>query len=363
MNSKKLFPALVVLLGLVVLSNIALGLMLFNDLDNNEAEEPYFSFDSANSNAEFVYEQGNSNTVTIYRTGEVTESQGSGFITTDEYIITNNHVISGDSTVDVEFSDNSWTKAEVVGTDPYTDLAVLEPNDIPEDTNGLEFADTVSVSEDLYVIGSPSNLDSTLTTGIVSGTNRSVQAIGDYHIPDMVQTDAALNPGNSGGPMLNSDSEVIAVSQSTLGENIGMGVSASLTQFIYSSLLETGDHQHPLVGVRTHPITPAIANQLDSVNPNSGILLVETDPEQDAHNKLQPYTGELSSEELEDGYPGDIITEVNGVPVSSSQEFSSYLISNYQGGDTVELTVLRNDSEETVTITLGERPEPEDLPN
>jgi S1-C subfamily serine protease len=357
MNQQTLQNLLAIALAVSILLNTALAVTVV-DIEKPDPD-PDLEYDDI-----FATDMGtgpdldelSNNTVTIYKTSEAGSSQGSGFVTEDGYIITNAHVTNGTSEVYLEFTGHEFISGTVVGTDEYTDLSVIRPETLPDYAGGLEFTDSVEVGEQVTVMGSPGGYEQTVTTGVVSGKNRSASSIvQEYNIPAMIQIDAALNPGNSGGPVVNSDTEVVGVAQSTQGENLGFAISYELTEFVTDSLIENGTHDHPYLGIKTTEVPPSISEELDNVQPYDGVLLVETVEGGPSEGAFEPYQVGENGEGFAER--GDRIVEIAGEDIHTNNDLSRELLLNYQAGDTVTLTVVHSDgSTEDITIELGDRP-------
>ncbi|WP_408958248.1 S1C family serine protease [Natrinema sp. 74] len=299
-----------------------------------------------------VYQQ-TVDSVVMVRTAQ---GQGSGFVFDDSHVVTNAHVVGRSTAVDVRFTDGRWSSGTVAGTDPHSDLAAIDVNDVPSSATPLPFVDEQpSVGQKVVAIGNPFNLNGTVTTGIVSGTDRSIPAPTGYSIPDAIQTDAAANPGNSGGPLMTLEGRVAAVINSGGGDNIAFGISAALTERVVPRLIETGDYDHSFLGVSFTTVTPDVATANDLEEPE-GLLVVEVVDGGPAEGVLEPsddvrYTGR-------GGVPvgGDVLLAVDGTELTTEEDLGSYLALETRPGDTVELTVLRDGSERTVTVELGTRP-------
>jgi putative serine protease PepD len=271
--------------------------------------------------------------------GEGTQqAQGSGFVYDDEgHVITNHHVVDGATTAKVMFSDGKSYDATVVGTDPSTDLAVLKV-DAPASALApvaLADSDELEVGEGVIAIGSPFGLEQTVTTGIVSALHRQITAPNNFAIDDAIQTDAAINHGNSGGPLLDLDGKVIGVnsqieSQSGGNDGVGFAVPSNTVKRIAEALVSDGEIEHAYLGVST-----------DDVESGNGAAIAEV------------RTG--TPAERAGLEAGDVVTAVDGEDVSSADELRR-AIDSHKPGDKVEVTVRRGDGTETVTVTLGTRP-------
>jgi putative serine protease PepD len=280
------------------------------------------------------------------------QSQGSGFVYDDEgHIVTNQHVVAGASRITVRFSDGSTRNARVVGTDPSTDLAVIKVNAPASALTALRLGDSskVRVGDSVVALGSPFGLEGSITSGIVSALHRQMTAPNNFTILDSIQTDAAINHGNSGGPLLDSRGRVIGVnaqieSESGGSDGVGFAIPSNTVRAIVSQIVETGEAEHAYLGVEMVP-TPdgvAITNVLDGT------------PADRAGLKEATGTRTVDGERIPSG--GDVIVEFDGVPIETSAELQS-AVDAHRPGDEVEVVVVRDGDRRTVDITLDERPE------
>jgi putative serine protease PepD len=262
-------------------------------------------------------------------------AEGTGFVyDTKGHIVTNQHVISGASAVKVKFSDGSTYTASVVGSDSSTDIAVLHVNAPSSKLVPLALADSakVAVGDGVVAIGNPFGLDGTVTSGIVSAVGREISSPDDTPIEGAIQTDAAINHGNSGGPLLNLHGEVIGITsqiQSEGGGNDGVGfaVPSNTVKSIASQLISGGKAQHALLGV-----TPA-----------------------DTGNGVRIATVKSGSAADDAGLKaGDVITAVGSTEITSSAQLRA-IIAGHQPGDGLTLTIRRDGASKTVHVTLGTR--------
>ena len=280
------------------------------------------------------------------------EGVGSGVIyREDGYIVTNNHVVEGASEVDVAFADGTTERAEVVGADPYSEIAVLRV-----DRSGLPAADFNE--EDLLVgqlavaIGSPSGFESTVTSGIVSAVGREFPPEltgGDEEatraLVDLVQTDAAISPGSSGGALANRDGEIIGINVAYLppsetgAVNLGFAIPSDTATSIADQLIETGEVSTPYLGVVTTDLSPEDAERF-GLQMDSGALVERV---------------ESGSGAAEAGVRrGDVITALGDSEIRGYGDLLGAL-RDYEPGDTARLTVFRGGDERTLSVTLGER--------
>ncbi|MCG1003847.1 MULTISPECIES: S1C family serine protease [Halobacterium] len=282
-------------------------------------------------------------------------SQGTGFVYDETHVVTNAHVVGRADDAAIRFSEGDWSTGSVVGTDPHSDLAVVEVDSVPEPATPLPFADSEPVvGQEVVAIGNPYNLNGSATTGVVSGLDRLIPSPTGYRIPDAIQTDAAVNPGNSGGPLMSLDGSVLAVINSGGGENIAFGISAALTQRVVPELVRSGDYDHAYVGASFTNVTPQIAaaNDLDE---SRGLLVLNVASDGPATGVLRPSEAAyVDGRRLPVG--GDVLLEIDGTTVPTPEDLWSYLALETRPGDTVELTVLRDGSRGTVDLELGTRP-------
>ncbi|MFO8113897.1 MAG: trypsin-like peptidase domain-containing protein [Halorubrum sp.] len=286
--------------------------------------------------------------------------QGSGFLYDADHLITNDHVIGDPDTIRVQAADETWLDAAVVGRDPYSDLAVVElDGELPGDPLPVA-TDLPPIGTEVLVVGAPLGLEGTATQGILSGRNRTIPASstarGRFSIADAIQTDAALNPGNSGGPIVTLDGTVIGVATATRGENLGFGVSARLANEVVPRLIETGSYEHSYLGVSVLAVDPLLAagNDLPEAR---GVYVAEVVDGGPADGALRDTDSETTVEGATVPTGGDTIVALDDAPVVESADLSQYLALETRPGDTIAVTVVRDGDEETVDVTLGTRPE------
>jgi len=306
------------------------------------------------------------------------QGQGSGFVfDTKGHIVTNNHVVADANKVEVTFFDGTTVEAKVIGTDPDSDLSVIEVNVSAESLRPVAWGDSdqLKVGQRAIAIGNPFGLDGTLTTGIISALGRSLPTeTGAFRIPEIIQTDAAINPGNSGGPLLNSKGEVIGVNtaivpnrgsgfgseRSFLG--VGFAVPSNLVKRVVPSLIEKGVYQHPWIGFSGNSVTPEIADamELPEVTGALVVQVISGSPADDAG--LRGGTREIVFDNgLDTTIGGDIIIAVDDEEVKVFDDLISFLSRRGEVGKTVTLTIIRDGKEQTLELTLGPRPEAGDI--
>ena len=283
---------------------------------------------------------------------------GSGWLYADGTVVTNAHVVAGTDTVRAQFANGDWVEAELLGVDAYSDLAALSVQ-VPEpDAAPLPLVDEQApIGTRVAAIGSPLGLGGSMTTGVVSGQNRSLRSVNNFTVADGVQTDAALNPGNSGGPLVTLDGEVAGVVTQAGGENVGFAISAALTERVIPELVESGSYDHPYMGVLIRTVTPllAAANDLEDAR---GVYVDSVPEDGPAAGVLQGSTGETQVEGAVQPTGGDVIVALDGTPVATSEDLGSYLALETSPGDDLETTVIRDGERRTVSFTLGTRPNP-----
>jgi S1-C subfamily serine protease len=286
--------------------------------------------------------------------------QGSGFVHPDgSHVVTNQHVVDGGEAVRVRFHDGTWAEAEIRGTDVYSDLAVLS-TETPSTATPLELVDEPSpIGTQVVALGAPFSLGGSVSAGIISGVNRSLPSQTGFSISDAVQTDAAVNPGNSGGPLVTLDGRVAAVINSGQGENVNFGISAALTRRVVPALIEDGSYEHPFMGIRLIEVTPAIA-QANGLDAAQGILVIDALEDGPAEGALRASEGGTTA--LGQSVPtgGDVIIALDGNRIRTEADLASYLAIEKRPGDTIDVRLIRDGTERTVSFELGARPDPEE---
>jgi S1-C subfamily serine protease len=282
------------------------------------------------------------------------------------YVVTNEHVVRGDTDVEIRFADGQWRTGRVVGRDAYTDLAVVRIPDAPETARPLPVAtENPTPGRPVAALGNPLGLDGSISAGIVSGANRSMPTSGGFAIPDVVQTDAPINPGNSGGPlvalaMADDDPayEVVGVNRARQGDNIGFAVSPAIVTRVVPSLVAEGRYGHSYLRTRTLDVTPTVAtaNGLDEAR---GVLVVDVATGPAAGDRLRRSTGTriVRGQRVPTG--GDVIVGINGRELRSHEELMRYLITETRPREPVEIDVIRDGNPRTLSVVLGERPDPD----
>jgi S1-C subfamily serine protease len=294
-------------------------------------------------------------------------STGSGFVIDDEgRILTNNHVVEGASKVTVKLGDSEKTyDAEVVGTDPATDIALLQVDAPASEIHPLTLGRSAEaeVGDPVVAIGNPFGLDRTVTSGIVSALQRQIQAPNGFSISHVIQTDAAINPGNSGGPLINAEGEVIGINaQIATGGggngNVGIGFAIPIdtVRAEIEQLKSEGEVEHAFIGISGGTVTSELAKALN-LPVEEGVIVqsvVKDGPADEAGIEAGSTSATIDGEEVRLG--GDIVTEVDGKKLKSMEELVE-IIQESKPGDELELTILRNGREKTAEVTLSTQPE------
>ena len=271
-------------------------------------------------------------------------SLGSGFVVDPRgYILTNDHVVKNASKIKVKLQGGRTLDATVVGTDPQTDLAVLQIKASNLPTLQLAGTDQVKVGEWVLAFGSPFGLEETMTAGIISAKGRVIGA-GPYD--NFLQTDAAINPGNSGGPLVDLNGQVVGINTMILSESggfqgIGLAIPADLAENVYHQLVTNGKVTRGWLGVHIQDLTPELAKSF-KLEPSKGVLVAQVDSDSPAAK------AGLQS--------GDVIIDYNGKEIHSSRDLS-LAVAETKVGVPAELRVLRDGTEMTLRVSIGERPD------
>jgi S1-C subfamily serine protease len=355
------------------------GIINNNDSDfgQTNASSPMTSISRPNSSFyNDVFKQTQGSVVQISRTVPQTgiavdPSQengtglGSGFVFDQEgHIITNNHVVAGAKVVDVTFTNGDRSRANVTAADPYVDLAVLkiiqtENNTLEQEQHlgALQLANSsaLQVGDPVIAIGNPYGLAGTMTTGIVSQVGRLVPAPGiGFSIPDVIQTDAAVNPGNSGGPLLDTQGRVVGVTFGGFPGGVNFAIPSNLVQKIAPALIAEGNYTHPYLGFTGTTLTSDLAASIANITQNlKGVsvnTIVQTGPADKAG------LNGTTIDQYGRKHGGDVIVAVDGDKIREFEQLVSYLEGNKSPGDNVVLSVFRNGSVIDLDAVLEKRP-------
>jgi putative serine protease PepD len=289
------------------------------------------------------------------------QGQGSGWVyDTDGHIVTNEHVVDGAQSVSVRFWDGSTYDATVVGADPSTDLAVIKV-DAPDGVLvplAVGDSDALTVGEGVVAIGSPFGLENTLTTGVVSALNREMSSPNGFTISNSIQTDAAINHGNSGGPLLNAAGEVVGVntqirSDSGGSDGIGFAIPASTISSIVPQIISSGSVEHAYLGVGVATISDSAASELGVP---AGVMVTDVrqgTPAAEAGLRAASGSATVNGQSYPTG--GDVITAVDGTAITDGAQLQAAIDAKHPG-DTVSITFTRDGASTTIQVSLGTRP-------
>ncbi len=321
-----------------------------------------------------IYERAAPGVVRVNRTSNSTSTLdpqasglGSGFVIDKSgHIVTNYHVVDGAGEVTVSFSNRDTVKAEVVGTDPSTDLAVLRVETTASALTPLPLgnSDRVRVGDPVVAIGNPFGLDRTVTSGIVSALQRFITAPNSFTIDHVIQTDAPINPGNSGGPLLNARGQVIGVNTqietgtgSSASGNVGIGFSvpSNTVKDVVAQILENGRADHAYLGISGQAVTTDLAETYNL--PVDAGVLVGSVTDGSGADKAGLEGGERQVVVAGETYVlgGDIIVSFDGERISSVDELRD-AIAGHKPGDEVTLVIYRDANKSSVTVTRGRQP-------
>jgi len=319
-----------------------------------------------------VYRQASPGVVTIRSVFDQGAAEGSGFVLDRKgEIVTNAHVVTDESTgereaaknVYIEFPDRNVVPAEIVGFDPFVDVALLKiaPAGLP--LHPLELGDDADlrVGQPVAAIGSPFGEQQSLSTGVVSATDRSVKSLTQFEIFGAIQTDASINPGNSGGPLLDAGARVVGINQqietnSGANDGVGFAVPVSAIKRSVAQLREDGTAEYAYLGVSSQALYPQLARRLGLDTSFGGLLsaVVSGGPAEKAGLEGGDEEVRFQAGKYETG--GDVILQIDGQDIVEENDLAR-VVAAHKPGDKVTLTVLHDDQREKVELTLGQRPD------
>jgi serine protease Do len=280
-------------------------------------------------------------------TGDQMVSGTGFFITNQGYILTNNHVVEGTKEVNIILSDGTEQKATIVGTDIYSDIAVLKTDGNVPAVAKLGNSDVLQPGESVIAIGSPlGNFKNTVTVGVVSATGRSIDNGNGYQIENLIQTDAAINHGNSGGPLVNLAGEVVGINtlvvrntnSGDVAEGLGFAIPVNTAQAVAQQIIDQGYFARPYMGISFQPISPEIASAYD-LPAKWGVYITKV-----VENSPASRAG------LQEG---DIITKLGDIALDETHSYVNTLFT-FKPGNQINLEVVRGNDTKQVQITLGE---------
>lgn len=291
---------------------------------------------------------------------------GSGIVyDTYGHIITNNHVVGDAKIVDVTFIDGNRYTAKVVGTDVYNDLAVLKIIvNLTKPVTPLQLGNSsaLQVGDQVIAIGNPFGLDDTMTTGIVSQIGRLLPETSlGFSIPDVIQTDALIDPGNSGGPLLNMRGQVIGINTASVSDNgsfsgIGLAIPSNTAKRIVPILIEKGNYTHPYLGLTGATLTSDLVRSVSGLSPDFQGILVNSIVKGGAVDRAGLHGSTTDQYGKKQG--GDVITGVDGHQVKRMEDLISYVEQHKSVGEKIILTVYRNGQKLNLQTILQQHPSP-----
>ncbi|QLH06416.1 S1C family serine protease [Nitrosopumilus ureiphilus] len=295
---------------------------------------------------------------------DIVNGVGSGFVFDKiGHIITNAHVVNGANKVVITFLDGRSYNAEIIGSDEFTDMAVVKVNADLEFLHPLSLGDSsnLKVGEQIAAIGNPFGLSGSMTSGIVSQLGRLLPSGNGYSIPDVIQTDAAINPGNSGGPLLNMRGGIVGINtaiQSATGEFTGVGfaIPSQTIAKIVPILIEKGEYKHPWIGISGRDIDPDLAKVLELKDAVGFMVVTVVEDSPASKAGLVGSNKTIEVDGLSYAVGGDIILAVDGKEVRKIDDILIHLQRAKTIGDEMVLEILRDGRTTNVTIVLEERP-------
>jgi S1-C subfamily serine protease len=324
-------------------------------------------------NATRVFEEAAPGVVTIRSVfGEQEAAEGSGFVLDGGgEIVTNAHVVTDESTgerkaakqVYVEFPDRNVVSAEIVGFDPFVDVALLRIEPDGFDLHPLELGNDrdLHVGQPVAAIGNPFGEQQSLSVGVVSATDRSVESLTQFQIAGAIQTDASINPGNSGGPLLDAGARVIGINQqieSSSGANDGVGFAVPISSVKRSlaQLREDGDAEYAYIGVSSQSLYPQLARELDLDTDFGGLVSEVVADGPAAEAGLEGGDDKLTFQAARYRVGGDVILDIDGTQIVGPDDLAK-VVAAHRPGDKVTVTILRDNQRKEIELTLGNRPD------
>jgi S1-C subfamily serine protease len=334
----------------------------------------YFANSNQTINSVKIYSYANQSVVTVEGTQLVSNGVGgssptlvlgSGFVvvySNSYYVVTNDHVVAGDSNLSITFSDGNGYGANIVGSDPYSDLAVLSTNAPSSEFHPLAVtpSSNLTVGQWVLAIGNPFGLSGSMTVGIVSQVGRTIidPTAGNFPVADVVQISTPINPGNSGGPLLNSFGQVIGITTAVVSGSQGVGFaipSDTILREIPVLITTSSYNLHPYLGITEEPMSYDVARAMGT-SVTYGVLINSTVQNGPSSGKLLggTRTAQVDGETYVLG--GDIIISANGTRIISIDSLASWLEEHALPGDIVQFGIIRSNSNMTVSVTIGTRP-------
>lgn len=289
------------------------------------------------------------------------DAQGSGFIySRNGYIVTNEHVIDDATRVQVTFTEGATVRGRVVGEDPFSDLAVLKVDRRNLQPLELGNLSSVDVGQTAVAIGNPFGLPGTMTSGIISQKGRSLPVQGGFSIPNALQTDAAINPGNSGGPLLNAEGKVIGVNtaietQTGTFSGVGFAIPVSSVKRVVPTMIREGEVDYSWIGITGRTVDVEIAEEMDLEEARGFLVVdvVEDGPAARAGFRAGNESTTIRGQPINLG--GDVIVAIDDNPINNYGDLTNYLLGQTEPGETVNVTVIRDEERTNIELTLGAR--------
>ena len=294
------------------------------------------------------------------------QAAGSGFVWDDDgHVVTNRHVIADAKRIIAVLSDGTQTDAEVIGEDKDSDLAVIKLTDdaVRPPPIKLGDSDTIKPGQLAIAIGDPFSRGFSMTSGIISALGRTIRPFhSNFAVPRVIQHDAATNPGNSGGPLLNRNGEVVGINAQIISNTgafsgVGLAIPVNLAKLVIPSLIADGRYEYPYIGIRGASLFPDLAAAMGLPADTRGALVIAVGADSAAsRGGLQASDRVTVIDGAEFPVGGDVIIDIDGVAIRSMDDLLAYVVENTRPGDTAVFTVLRNGAETRLNITMGARP-------
>ncbi len=294
------------------------------------------------------------------------QGEGSGFVwDVQGHILTNHHVVKDASIIEVTFADDTRVEAQLVGSDPHSELAIIrvDPNETALYPVTLGDSDALVVGQYAVAIGNPFGQVGTMTRGIISALGRTFRASdSQFSITEMIQTDASINPGNSGGPLLDSQGKVIGIntlilSQTGSSAGVGFAIPINTAKRIVPDLIQTGKHEYAWLGVVGTDLSSYVAKAMDLPANTKGALITEISPDGPAaQSGLQASTTQVQIHGIATNVGGDVIVAINGRPMTKMNDVLDFLANEARPNQTVSLTIIREGKQMNIDVKLGIRP-------